>query len=237
MRSTRSLSAPSALTRRPASMDSSRIVSWSSWRLPPALTAAISTFSVAMKGSSAAACFRITCGQTWMPSMTLRASCRATSVARNASGRTTRRFAESSSERSSHWLAAVCAALSASEMTSRESEVIRSHRMGLRLYAIADDPTCLRSKGSSISFLDARSRMSTAILVSDCASPERRESTRKSILREYVWPETGMTVSNPLRRATRRSSARAFWWSPPKSSTYEACVPVVPLTPRNGSAD
>ena len=42
---------------RPASMDSSLMRSWSSWRLPPSFTASIMIFSVAMKGSSLMRCF------------------------------------------------------------------------------------------------------------------------------------------------------------------------------------
>ena len=42
-------------------------------------------------------------------------------------------FAESSSVRSSHWLDAVKAAFCRSLMTKRESDAMRSLRMGLRL--------------------------------------------------------------------------------------------------------
>jgi len=46
----------------------------------------------------------------------------------------------------------------------RESEQIRSQRMGLRLYAMAEDPICPASMGSSISLRLARRRISVAIL-------------------------------------------------------------------------
>jgi hypothetical protein len=51
-----------------------------------------------------------------------------------------RLLAESSKVRSSHWVAAVCDALPTIVIKWRESAQVRSHRIGLRLYAIADDP-------------------------------------------------------------------------------------------------
>ena len=50
------------------------------------------------------------------------------------------RFAESSSVRSIHCTDAVMGALSASTIRYLDSEHMRSLRMGLRLYAIADEP-------------------------------------------------------------------------------------------------
>jgi hypothetical protein len=44
------------------------------------------------------------------------------------------------------------------------NEQIRSHRIGFRLYAIAEDPIWPGSRGSSISFKFANNRISVAIL-------------------------------------------------------------------------
>ena len=57
----------------------------------------------------------------------------APSRARNDSGRVSRRFAESSSVRSSHWVAAVLRAPWARVMTNRPRPVARSQSIGLRL--------------------------------------------------------------------------------------------------------
>ena len=73
------------------------------------------------------------------------------SAARNASGSTRRRLALSSSVRSSHWLAAVWAVFCCREMRKRPSALIRSARIGLRLYAMALEPICSDSNGSSSS--------------------------------------------------------------------------------------
>ena len=98
------------------------------------------------------------------------------SVARNASGILMRRFAESSSVRSSHCVPEVKAGFSASEMTYLASDVILSLRMGLRLYAIAEDPTCFDSNGSSTSFRCERSLISPENFIALCAIPESTES-------------------------------------------------------------
>ena len=78
---------------------------------------AMRIFSVAMKGSSAMTCARMTCGQTWRPSVTLATMLRITSTAKKASGRMMRRMLESSSVRSNHCVACVCAAVAGSAMT------------------------------------------------------------------------------------------------------------------------
>jgi len=52
-------------------------------------------------------------------------------------------------------------------MTKRESEQIRSQRIGLRFQGIAEEPTCAASTGSSISRRCARSRTSVANLCAD----------------------------------------------------------------------
>jgi len=61
---------------------------------------------------------------------------------------------------------------------------IRSQRIGLRLYAIALDPICPFSIGSSISLRFARSRMSVAILCAVLPSEERGYIVSASTLRE-----------------------------------------------------
>ncbi len=73
------------------------------------------------------------------------------SVARKPCGSVSRRLTLSSSVRSSHWVAAVWAALTVRLKTNRARPHIRSARIGLRLYGIADEPTCSDSNGSSTS--------------------------------------------------------------------------------------
>ncbi len=212
-----------------------RITSWSRCRSPPALTPRISRRSVARNGRCAATCRAITASRTSMPAATLVASTRIASAARNASGRTSRRLALSSSVRSSHCSAAVCQAFPSSSITKRASPVMRSARIGFRLYAIALEPTWSLSNGSSISPSCWRSRRSVANLAADAASPASAASTCASSLRVYVCPVTGNTRANPSLRATRASSSRTLSSSPSNSSRKLACVPVVPLTPRNCS--
>src|SRR5438105_3744822 len=118
-----------------------RITSCSRWRSPPAFTPRMSSRSVARKGSWAATCRAITASRTSRPAATLVASTRMASLARNASGSTRRRLALSSSVRSSHCSDAVCQAFPSSSITKRARPVIRSARIGFRLYAIADEPT------------------------------------------------------------------------------------------------
>ncbi len=86
------------------------------------------------------------------------------STARKVSAITTRLFAESSSVLSSHCSDAVIGPLVARLSTSRERPVTRSQRIGFLLYAIAEDPICDFSKGSSSSFKFASSRISLHIL-------------------------------------------------------------------------
>ena len=78
------------------------------------------------------------------------------SARRNISGIFMRRMALSSRVRSIHWSLSVLAKLVGLAMSSRESEYMRSERMGLRLYAMAELPICSFSNGSSISFQLAR---------------------------------------------------------------------------------
>lgn len=69
-------------------------------------------------------------------------------------------MALSSSVRSIHWVAAVLSVLAGRDMRNLAMEQQRSERIGLRLYAMADDPICVFSNGSSSSFMLASSRMS-----------------------------------------------------------------------------
>ena len=108
------------------------------------------------------------------------ASTRMASVPRNPSGRVNRRLALSSRLRSSHWLAAVLAVLAWSEITNRASPLIRSARIGFRLYAMALDPICSCSNGSSSSPSCCSSRRSPASFAADWAIPLRVSSTALS---------------------------------------------------------
>ena len=62
------------------------------------------------------------------------------SAARKASGTLRRLFAESSSVRSNHCAPEVMAVFCMSAIIYLEREAIRSLLMGLRLYAMADEP-------------------------------------------------------------------------------------------------
>ena len=86
-----------------------------------------------MKGSSSIRRLRIIGGCTTSPEATLCRISRIASAQRNASGTAMRLLAESSSVRSNHCVAAVKAGSIVSAMTWRESAVIRSARIGLRL--------------------------------------------------------------------------------------------------------
>ena len=131
-----------------------------------------------MNGSSSARCFSITRGYGVPPEITLICSDRMPSIAKNASGIEIRRLAESSSVRSNHCVAAVIAGFSVSTITYRASDAMRSERIGLRLYAIADDPICLDSNGSSNSLRWLSSRISPANLDALCAMPDSTDSTK-----------------------------------------------------------
>src|SRR3989442_7358314 len=232
-RSSTSFAAPCSATAWATARLWGRITSCSRWRAPPALTPRISRRSVASRGSCAATWRAITGSRTSSPAGTLVASTRNASLARNASGSTRRRFALSSSVRSSHWAAAVCQAFPSSSITKRARLVIRSARMGFRLYAMAEEPTCSLSNGSSISPSCASSPTSGANFADGASVPESAPTNWGSSLRVYVWPVTGKTLVNPILRATRASSSRTFSSAPSNNSRKLACVPVVPFTPRN----
>ena len=71
--------------------------------------------------------------RTWIPEAMCPARERIASQVRKESGSTSRRLAESSRLRSSHWVAALRGPLSASVISRRAREQIRSARTGLRL--------------------------------------------------------------------------------------------------------
>ena len=127
-------------------------------------------FSVAMNGNSCKICLSITFGYTTNPSDTFCNVFKTTSAVRNASGNVIRRFAlllvhhknqtnggdslgtdESSRVLSNHCTLAVMTAFWWRVMRCRDKLHILSDRIGLRLYAIAEDPICVDSKGSSSS--------------------------------------------------------------------------------------
>ena len=86
-------------------------------------------------------------------------------------------------------------------MTNRARPVARSQRIGLRLYAIALEPTCSSSNGSSICFIPASRRMSLAEPVhAGRRCPRASPTICASTLRGYVWPVTGndSSKSEPL---------------------------------------
>src|SRR5437763_7306277 len=132
-RSSRSFSTPCSATACATARLCVRMTSCSRCRSPPAFTPRINRRSVARNGIWAATCRAITASRTSNPAATLVASTRIASLARNASGMTSRRLALSSSVRSSHCAAAVCQAFPSSSITKRARLVIRSARMGLRL--------------------------------------------------------------------------------------------------------
>ena len=104
-------------------------------------------------------------------------------MARNISASARRRFAESSSVRSSHWLAAVCAVFPRVSITKRPRAQIRSLRIGLRFHGMAEEPICFEPNGSSTSRRLASRRRSVANLCVDCAIEDSTWVTRKSSLR------------------------------------------------------
>ena len=99
--------------------------------------------------------------------------------------------------RSNHCVACVQFPLSEMERSQRARAFIRSHFIGLRLYGIADEPTCFLPNGSSTSFRCWSSRTSFANFEADAARPESAESTRASCLRVYVWPEIRRRSGKP----------------------------------------
>ncbi len=97
---------------------------------------------------------------------------------------TRRRFALSSSVRSKNCTPCVRFAFGSSVTTKRASDAMRSLRIGFRLYAIADDPICSVSNGSSISPTLCSTRMSPLNFIALDATPATTPSTWASSLRE-----------------------------------------------------
>src|SRR5207237_1022403 len=76
-----------------------------------------------------------------------------------------------------HCVAAVCEALTTSVLTNRARPHMRSARIGLRLYAIADEPTCSVSNGSSNSWRCESRRRSVPNLCADWPMPDSTSRT------------------------------------------------------------
>ena len=93
--------------------------------------------------------------------------------------------------RSNHCVAAVFAAIAGSPIRNRASEHIRSARIGFRLYAIADDPTCSASNGSSISWRWASSRRSVPHLCVRLAEAAERVQDLRIDLPRIGLPSDG----------------------------------------------
>lgn len=91
---------------------------------------------------------------------------------------------ESSRVRSNHWTLAVIMAFCWMTIRWRASEQTRSDRIGLRLYAMAEEPIWSFSNGSSTSLRLARRRMSVAILWAVAPNEASGPRTSMSILRE-----------------------------------------------------
>ena len=114
---------------------------------------------------------------------------------------------------------------------------MRSERIGLRLYAIALEPICSASNGSDSS----REPREQAHVVREARRADRDAAEHRQRL-----PVGAARVRLPRDRHGRRearalarpsrSSASTFSASPSKSARNDACVPVVPLLPRNGTS-
>ena len=94
-------------------------------------------------------------------------------------------------------------AFGSSETTKRASDAIRSQRIGLRLYAIADDPICSVSNGSSISPTDCSMRMSPLNFIALAAMPATdAEHLRVELARVRLARD-----GNRVRESDRRGDA------------------------------
>ena len=111
-------------------------------------------------------------------------------------------------------VAAVLTAFVSRVMRCRESAQTRSARIGFRLYAIALDPICSRSVGSSTSSSCCNNRKSVANLEADWPMPLKSARIRLSSFLVYVCPLTGIESLKPNRFATALSRPRTFSWSP-----------------------
>src|SRR3990167_5954375 len=122
------------------------------------------------------------------------------SVARNASGKTTLLFALSSSVLSKSELAAFSHKILGIAAINLASEQTFSALSGFLLKGIAEDPTLLASLGSchSPKFGACIMRKSKQNLLSDCAMEASAEVIRKSIFLGYVWPVTVASLKPKL---------------------------------------
>ena len=138
---------------------------------------------MAMNGSSRRTRAAVAASLTRSPWAMFAARSSTASTVRKQSVSTRRRFAESSRLRSSHCVPAFSAPCSESLMTRRDSEHMRSARTGLRLYAIADEPTWFSSNGSESSPTPCNSRRSLPNLWQLSAAPDSACRTWLSCLR------------------------------------------------------
>ena len=137
-----------------------------------------------MNGSSFITRCLITSGYTISPSVTFIIILSIASTPRNASATEILLFAESSRVLSNHCVPAVNAGLRLSIITYLARDVILSHLIGFLLYAIADEPICFDSRGSSISLKLWSILISFENLLADCAIPLKTESICESIFLE-----------------------------------------------------
>jgi hypothetical protein len=93
-----------------------------------------------MNGNSCEILLAITLGYTTNPSEMFCKVLRTISAVRNASGRVMRRLALSSRVRSNHWTLEVINAFWCRTIKCLAKLQTRSERMGLRLYAMAEEP-------------------------------------------------------------------------------------------------
>src|SRR5690606_41079441 len=108
-------------------------------------------YSVAINGSSSIICLLMRFSYTTIPSIILFQIRRMASMAKNACGMVSLLLAESSKVLSNHCVEATIAELDDKDITNFANAPILSERIGLSLYAIAEEPIWFFSKGSSIS--------------------------------------------------------------------------------------
>ena len=174
---------PPALTASAATfMLAARMTSWRAWRSPPASTPSISHRSVAMKGICAATLRAITGSRTSSPATMLVASTRIASVARNASGSTSRRVG-TVVEGALQPLGGGGLRRVLHQRHHEPGEAgnpLGPHRIPLVGHGAGAD--LLRFEGLPSSSPSCwSSRRSPAIFAADCARPERTSSTALSV--------------------------------------------------------
>ena len=112
------------------------------------------------------------------------------SAAINACGIESLLFAESSKLLSNHWVASTIAGEIDSAIINLESDDILSLLIGFLLYAIADEPICFFSNGSSNSLRCWSNLISLVILCILWAIPANTFKTWESNFLVYVCPLT-----------------------------------------------